>query len=642
MPSAILFEAQHLAGALLMAALAAGGWFLAVRARWRARRHREVNAAAQGFQLLVERNADPVIIIDAEGTITYVNPAAMRTFGYGEDRVGTSALAILHPDEVESTVRRIAAAVDGDPLEGVTLRRIRTGDDRWICCESVSTNLLGEPGVRGIVVNLRDVTERLAADEQAAAEHVFTQTILDTTPALVVTATLDGHVISLNRSAEVLTGYSSAEAAGLHWVAFVPEEERTAVAGALAGLGPQAPPTSLENHWTTRDGRRRLIAWTNALVHDADGRPERIVATGLDVTEVRRAERAVREADRREHDRLAWDATHDALTTLYNRAGLLDRLDHLLAGPDDQPIAILFVDLDGFKAVNDAHGHAAGDQVLQVVAKRLVESVRADDVVGRLGGDEFVVLCPNLVADQAVTTAGRIERSVAAPIVVGGLTLQSGASTGVVTTTGGHAADLLEQADAAMYAVKRGRQSRPRAAAVPGPAPLHPQEDARLAALHGSGLLDTAADPFVDTIVRLAAEVCGTPMAAVSLIDADRQWFKSRVGIDDDETTRDVAFCAHTILDDAETMVVEDAAHDLRFEQNPMVAGDPNVRFYAGAPITLAGAPPLGSLCVIDDRPRQLTRHQLETLERLRDSLVVYLELTHGADRGDQAGVTPG
>ena len=637
MESAILFEVQHLTGALLLVGVALLGAFLVVRARWRARRDRAVREAAEGFQLLVERNADPVIIIDAEGTITYVNPAAMRVFDYGEDRVGTSALTILHPDEVEATVARIAAAVDGDPLEGVSLRRILTGDGRWICCESVSTNLLAEAGVRGIVVHLRDVTDRQAAEAAAAAEHAFTQTILDTTPALVVTATLDGHVLSLNRAAELVTGYTNAEAVGLHWGAFVPEEERAEVAASLVELGATSPPASLENHWLTRDGRRRLISWTNAVVHDAAGRPERIVATGLDVTEVRRAEQAVREADRREHDRLAWDATHDALTTLYNRAGLLDRLDQLLARPEDQPIAILFVDLDGFKAVNDAHGHAAGDQVLQVVAKRLVESVREGDVVGRLGGDEFVVLCPNLTEELAASTAARIERSVAAPIAVGGLTLRSGASTGVVSTEGGHAAELLEQADAAMYAVKRGRQSRTRPASTPGPAPRHPQEQDRLAALHDLGLVGAGADPFVETIVRLAAEVCDTPMAALSVVDTDRQWFKGAVGLDVDETSRDVAFCAHTILDDTETMVVEDASHDVRFSENPMVTGDPGIRFYAGAPVALPGSPPLGSLCVVDDRPRQLTRHQVRTLERLRDSLVVYLELTQA-----RGGVTPG
>lgn len=626
MQSAILLEVGHLAVVLGLVLVTGLGWLLAARSRRGARRLRRDAEAARSFELLVKRSADAVIMLDQLGTITYVNPSAMALFGYGEEKVGTSALSILHPEELETTATRIADAAAGDPLAGTTLRRIRHGDGHWVCCESVSTNLLAEPRVAAIVVVLRDVTDRLEAEERAAAEHELTQTILDTTTALVFTFDAEGHITRLNRVAEELTGVTAADLAGIGWSQFVPDEERSTVVEAVGRLGSEVPVVAYEGTVLSSTGEARTIAWTAARLAGADGSADTVVATGIDVTDARRAEAVAREIEQREHDRLAHEATHDALTGLVNRAGLLHRLDRLVAESDAGPVAVLFVDLDGFKAVNDEHGHAVGDVVLQVVARRLVDSVRATDEVGRLGGDEFVVLCPGLDQDRAEATAARIDAAVAEPIDVGTLTLRSGASTGTVSTEGGDAAALLAAADAAMYEVKRSRKTSRATTTATGGAPLHPQEEARLAGLRRLGLLDSPADPFVDTIVRLAADVCGTPIAAVSLIDADRQWFKASIGLEQAESPRSSAFCAHTILDADHAFVVGDALADDRFVDNPFVTGDPNLRFYAGAPIALAGEAPIGSLCVIDDEPRRLTTAQLDTLEGLRDSLVVYLE----------------
>src|SRR5690606_36033296 len=123
-------------------------------------------------------------------------------------------------------------------------------------------------------------------------------------------------------------------------------------------------------------------------------------------------------------------------------------------------------------------------------------------------------------------------------------------------------------------------------------------EEARLVALRSFDILDSAPDQGFDDLVAIAAAVCAVPMATVSLIDGERQWFKSRVGIDAGETTRDDAFCAHAILDPETVMVVDDAKLDARFSNNPMVTGSPNVRFYAGAPLVTAEGFPLGALCV--------------------------------------------
>ena len=156
---------------------------------------------------------------------------------------------------------------------------------------------------------------------------------------------------------------------------------------------------------------------------------------------------------------------------------------------------------------------------------------------------------------------------------------------------------------------------------------LPSNETARLAALYESGLLDTAPEREFDDITLLASQICGTPIAIVSLIDRDRQWFKSRVGLDASETPREQAFCAHAILDPQVTMVIRDATEDKRFADNPLVTGDPNIRFYAGTPLLTRENLALGTLCVIDRRPRVLNKPQMAALEALGRQLSLRLEL---------------
>lgn len=166
------------------------------------------------------------------------------------------------------------------------------------------------------------------------------------------------------------------------------------------------------------------------------------------------------------------------------------------------------------------------------------------------------------------------------------------------------------------------------------PAPLPPDEDARLAALHALLVLDTPPEERFDRVVRFAAEQLDMPMALVSLVDGDRQWFKSRMGIDAPESPRDIAFCAHAILQ-PETFVVEDLQQDPRFADNPLVTGAPYARFYAGAPLSAPGGERVGTLCVLDHRPRTLGPVELAVLEALRTLVNEALVGHDETDAGD-------
>lgn len=150
-------------------------------------------------------------------------------------------------------------------------------------------------------------------------------------------------------------------------------------------------------------------------------------------------------------------------------------------------------------------------------------------------------------------------------------------------------------------------------------------EDERLAELHRYQVLDTPPEQAFDDLAFLAGTICGTPVALITFVDADRQWFKARIGLNTSETSRDAAFCARTILG-RELMVVTDTHRDARFRDNPLVTGTPYIRFYAGAPLRTADELALGSLCVIDYVPRVLSEEQRLALKSLGRLVVLQLE----------------
>jgi diguanylate cyclase (GGDEF)-like protein len=158
-------------------------------------------------------------------------------------------------------------------------------------------------------------------------------------------------------------------------------------------------------------------------------------------------------------------------------------------------------------------------------------------------------------------------------------------------------------------------------------APLPQNETARLRALRQYAVLDSLEEQAFNDITMLASFICEAPIALLTLVDGERQWFKSRVGLQATQTPREHAFCAHAILQPQEVMVVNDAMSDARFVDNPLVTGNPHIRFYAGAPLVTPNGDALGTICVIDRTPRDLPARKIEALRALSRQVVAQLEL---------------
>jgi GAF domain-containing protein len=165
---------------------------------------------------------------------------------------------------------------------------------------------------------------------------------------------------------------------------------------------------------------------------------------------------------------------------------------------------------------------------------------------------------------------------------------------------------------------------------MPPAAPIPKNEVKRLKVLWQYDVLDTVPEEVFDNLTDLAAHICEAPVAMISLVDENRQWFKAKVGTSVKETSRDISFCAHAILND-ELLVIADATKDARFSDNPLVTGSQRIRFYAGAPLITPDGHALGTLCVLDKKPRKLRSEQLKALRVLALHVVTQLELRRHA-----------
>jgi diguanylate cyclase (GGDEF)-like protein/PAS domain S-box-containing protein len=297
-------------------------------------------------------------------------------------------------------------------------------------------------GPRTMVGTAQDITERSRAQQSA---HLLVSIVESSRDAILAVAP-DWTVTSWNAGAEALLDLPATEAVGRPVTTSWPPDRVAPDTAALERAFGGEVVADLETVRLRRDGTRVPVAFTWSPITDGSGRVTGVSVIGRDITERKRLE-----------GQLVEQALHDPLTRLANRTLFQDRLSHALsrAARQGERLAVLLVDLDDFKLVNEGLGHAAGDRLLVAVAGRMAGAVRAADTVARLGGDEFGVLLEAVEPGQAAATAERLLATLAGPVDLGGTQVFAAASIGIIESGGGgDASDLLRDADVAMYAAK--------------------------------------------------------------------------------------------------------------------------------------------------------------------------------------------
>jgi diguanylate cyclase (GGDEF)-like protein/PAS domain S-box-containing protein len=407
------------------------------------------------WKAVVERSSDVLLALDRSGTIDYVSPSGERVFGWTEaDLVGTTGFHLVHEDDQDRVQAVLSQGLVGAPTAPYPTFRLLDSRGQWRHVEARASNLLELDEVGAFIIAVRDVTDRVEAEAAVRLRDERYRGVIEASPEAVVIHQ-SGKVTHVNPAAIRLLGVTDrTEVIGLD-AADVLELQpgETATIDTLDG--------ELVRHMTAADRHLYRFDGTTVPVELTsiptiwDGFPATQVIV-RDMTERRQADLT-----------LVHLATHDPLTGLPNRSLLDDRLHHATARAKRtrRPFAVLFLDLDRFKVVNDTLGHEVGDEVLCQVAQRLSEAVRPGDTVARLGGDEFVVVVEDLlVTDTVDLVVERVMSSFDDRFVVDGREFNIGASVGVlVTSEGGEPRVLLRDADTAMYTAKttgRGRAVR--------------------------------------------------------------------------------------------------------------------------------------------------------------------------------------
>lgn len=389
---------------------------------------------------------DAVVVLHGDGRLLWANDAAERLFGVAPASLaGTDAMTFVHPDDLQLAAMSLASVQDksvGTPIEV----RVRTATG-WRLVEVVGANLLSDPDVGGLVLSLRDLTDRRRW-EVAGGDDTRFRSLVHNAASILFLLDVEGRVDSVSAAISRLLAHDQEQVEGRPLAELVVERDRADVEAALARAlaGPDwGAPTAVEVELRRGDGGEPVPFELSIVNMLEDPTVEGLVVSAHDITQLRATRAALEDL-----------AAHDPLTGLPNRSALLDLLEARVADPRT---AVIFVDLDGFKPINDRFGHAVGDEVLRQLAERLRSSVRAGDVVARYGGDEFVVVAevddPAAVGYLTTRLVAGIER----PFAVDHGVVEVSASVGLAHPLPGDTpTSLLARADAAMYVAKQGAQ----------------------------------------------------------------------------------------------------------------------------------------------------------------------------------------
>ncbi len=400
------------------------------------------------------RKNESACVIDADEAVT-----AMLGWSFAELE-GERQIDFVHPDDAPAMVDMWMRLLSHPGIPQHLRARHRQKDGSYVWIEFINQNRLRDPAHRDVACDMIDITEQVAAEQALVAREELLTRLMESLPSGIAHIDGEGRILSANdRLFAVLSVGQTTSTDDL--LAPVVPEEREALQKAIERACRDNCPAEVEASVLVDGGRRRTCQFVLRGLVDSDETTSHAVLSVTDVTDTVMT-----------RNQLVRQATTDPLTQCQNRASVMEELTRRAAEASaGRGLAVVFLDLDHFKEVNDRLGHAAGDELLRLVAERLRGASRDEDVVGRLGGDEFLVVCPNVktsaVADQL---ARRLHDVIAQPALVGGQPCVPEASVGLAWTDRSlDVGVLVARADSEMYKAKRTR-ARARSLTVDGAA----------------------------------------------------------------------------------------------------------------------------------------------------------------------------
>lgn len=399
------------------------------------------------YRLLADNAGDVVCVHDPSGRFRYASPSALTQLGYQPGELtGRPLTQLVHPDDgsaVEALLCRLRTWSAEPAQESSLTYRIRHHDGGWVWVETIWRPVVDH---RGGLVELhatsRDVSERIAGDQALAAAEESFRLAFDSASHGMARLAPDGRLQRVNDVLCAMVGRSRAELEGRSLHVLAHPDDADPVAELLDRLAVGGTELRCDQRLLRDDGSTAWVDLTLTAVRDAGSRVRHLVAQLVDTT----AERVLAE-------QLRGLELHDRLTTAATPDLLRERLEAALEDPRRPGVALVRVDLDGFRRLNDARGHVAADRVLVVTVQRLRAAARETDLVARLGGDDFAVLCVGVDHAHLERLAQRVSRALSGSVGgVGPVTVSIGAAT---ARSGDGADDVLNRAEAALSVVKR-------------------------------------------------------------------------------------------------------------------------------------------------------------------------------------------
>jgi diguanylate cyclase (GGDEF)-like protein/PAS domain S-box-containing protein len=409
-------------------------------------------------QAALDAVADSTFVLDHAGRPRWRSERLRRRSGVPDPVAGqANPSERIHPEDLPLVLGTFVDATPEKPSSVVVRSRSVEDDDRWETIDVVVHHRVDEPTLRGYVVQVHNLDEGVSLEAGLAAADPAWMSLTEAAPVGIVVTDVVGEPVYRNRAARELLG-PDIESLGHsgRWLELAREEDRPALRAAFDRALATGERTEVLGSFTHPDGGRRWLRLVATAQPSPGGSPRGLIATLEDVTAQTEARAQLDAAEAR----LRHLADHDHLTGLPNRSSITARLHEAVERLRDGTggLAVLFCDLDGFKPINDRHGHRAGDEVLAEVAARLRTAAADEAVVARLGGDEFLLLREGAADGPTLQAlAERLHEHLRAPVTVGPETASLAASIGIAAVGSGVAVDpetLIRTADQAMYAAK--------------------------------------------------------------------------------------------------------------------------------------------------------------------------------------------